>query len=114
LTPSATATICGSRSHTPGVTASSPRSPRPARAWGRRFTAAHGEPERYHETLTTAWARVVAAHAVEHPDAGFDAFLAAHPQLLRRDLLLGHYSRERLYSEPARARFVDPDLVALP
>jgi hypothetical protein len=85
-----------------------------ARAGLRRFTAAHGEPERYHETLTTAWARVVAAHAVEHPDAGFDAFLAAHPQLLRRDLLLGHYSRERLYSEPARARFVDPDLVALP
>lgn len=85
-----------------------------ARAGLRRFAAAHGEPERYHETLTTAWARVVAAHAVEHPEAGFDAFLAAHPQLLRRDLLLGHYSRERLFSEPARARFADPDLLALP
>jgi hypothetical protein len=47
-------------------------------------------------------------------EAGFDAFVAAHPQLLRRDLLLGHYSRERLFSPTARARFVEPDLLALP
>jgi hypothetical protein len=79
----------------------------------RHIAAAHGEPERYHETLTTAWVRVVAHHARGH-ERGFDDFLAAHPQLLRRDLLLEHYSRERLFSAAARSRFVAPDLLALP
>jgi hypothetical protein len=78
----------------------------------RHLAAAHGEPERYHETLTTAWVRVVAHHA--SGDGDFDAFLAAHPRLLDRDLLLAHYSRERLFSHAARARFVEPDLLALP
>jgi hypothetical protein len=85
-----------------------------ARRGLRHIAAAHGEPERYHETLTTAWARVVADHAIADPDRGFEAFLAAHPQLLRRDLLLGHYTRERLFSPAARARFVEPDRRALP
>jgi hypothetical protein len=80
----------------------------------RHIASAHGEPERYHETLTTAWARVIAHHALAAADTGFDAFLAAHPRLLRRDLLLGHYSRERLFSPTARARFVEPDLEPLP
>jgi hypothetical protein len=85
-----------------------------ARRGLRHITAAHGEPERYHETLTTAWARVVAHHALAAGDDGFDDFLAAHPQLLRRDLLLGHYTRDRLFSSAARARFVEPDLLSLP
>jgi hypothetical protein len=80
----------------------------------RHFTAAHGEAARYHETLTTAWARVVGHHAVTSGERGFDGFLAAHPQLLRSDLLLAHYSRERLFSDTARAAFVEPDLLALP
>jgi hypothetical protein len=78
----------------------------------RHLAAAHGEPARYHETLTIAWARVVAHHTVA--DGIFDDLLAAHPQLLRRDLLLSHYTRERLFSAAARARFVEPDLLALP
>ena len=78
----------------------------------RHLAAAHGEPDRYHETLTTAWARVVAHHATGEAD--FDAFLTAHPRLLDRDLLLAHYSRERLFSSAARKRFVEPDLLALP
>jgi hypothetical protein len=85
-----------------------------ARRGLRHIAAAHGEPERYHETVTTAWARVIAHHALAGDDGEFDAFLAAHPQLLRRDLLLGHYTRERLFSPTARARFVEPDLLALP
>ncbi len=80
----------------------------------RRFAAAHGEPGRYHETLTTAWARVVGHYALRAREEDFDAFLAAHPRLLERDLLSAHYSRERLFSEAARAVFVEPDLLALP
>jgi hypothetical protein len=56
--------------------------------------------------------RVIAHHATG--DTDFDGFLAAHPRLLDRDLLLAHYSRERLFSGAARARFVEPDLLALP
>jgi hypothetical protein len=80
----------------------------------RRFAAAHGEPDRYHETLTTAWARVVGHCALRAREDDFDAFLAAHPRLLERDLLCAHYSRERLFSEAARAAFLEPDLLALP
>ena len=40
-----------------------------ARRGLRHLTAAHGEPERYHETLTTAWARVV-AHQAQRPRSG--------------------------------------------
>jgi hypothetical protein len=69
----------------------------------RRFAAAHGEPGRYHDTLTTAWARVVGHYALLAGDDDFDAFLAAHPRLADRDLLSAHYSRERLF-QPGRAR----------
>jgi hypothetical protein len=65
-----------------------------AREGLRRFAAAHGEPGCYHETLTTAWARVVGHYALRAGDADFEAFLAAYPRLLERDLLCGHYSRE--------------------
>jgi hypothetical protein len=85
-----------------------------ARAGLRSFTAAHGQGARYHDTLTTAWARVVAHLALRARDGDFDAFLAAHPRLLDRDLLAAHYSRARLFSDAARAAFVEPDLLALP
>lgn len=61
-----------------------------ARRGLRHLAAAHGEPDRYHETLTTAWARVIAHHALADGATGFDAFLAAHPRLpadLRQKLL---------------------------
>ena len=84
-----------------------------AREGLRHFAAAHGESGRYHETLTTAWARVVGHHAMQSSD-DFDGFLATHSRLLERDLLSAHYSRARLFSAAARAGFVEPDLLALP
>ena len=84
-----------------------------AREGLRRFTAAHGQAARYHDTLTTAWARVVGHHAVQ-ATGDFEAFLAAHPRLLDRDLLTAHYSRARLFSPAAREGFVEPDLLGLP
>ena len=57
---------------------------------------------------------MVGHYALHARDDDFDAFLAAHPRLLERDLLRAHYSRERLFSEAARAAFVEPDLLALP
>jgi GNAT superfamily N-acetyltransferase len=85
-----------------------------------RLNAAHGlveTPQRgYHETLTRAWLRLIAAARTRSlpAPAGTDsrAFLAAHG--LDRETPLRHYSRERLFSLEARVRFVEPDLAELP
>jgi hypothetical protein len=69
---------------------------------------------RDHVRMAFAWARVVAWHATQDAGLPFPAFLDAHPQLLRRDLLSAHYSDALLFSEAARAGFVEPDLAPLP
>ncbi len=80
----------------------------------RALAAKLGAPGKYHETLTVGWARVVGHLTMESGSAEFADFLERHPQLLRRDLLSAHYSRELLFSDEARAAFVEPDLVPLP
>jgi hypothetical protein len=57
---------------------------------------------------------VVGHYALRAREDHFEAFVAAHPRLLQRGLLSAHYSRGRLFSEAARAAFVEPDLLALP
>ena len=69
---------------------------------------------KYHETLTVAWARAVAHMSARSDAHSFDGFLSEFPQLERRDLLSAHYTRERLFSDEARAGFVEPDLRPLP
>jgi hypothetical protein len=85
-----------------------------ARAGLRQATRRAGVPEKYHDTITVAWARIVADHARRDPRDGFESFLEAHPQLRRRDLLDAHYTRERLSSDEGRVRFIEPDLLPLP
>lgn len=69
----------------------------------------------YHETLTLAWARLVAAAMGPRETAGaFVAFIAAHPELRCEDRVLRHYSRERLLSSRARREFVLPDVAPFP
>lgn len=52
----------------------------------RRISAAHGSPERYDEALTRAWVELVAeAMARDGASAGFDALLAANPELLEKE-----------------------------
>jgi hypothetical protein len=80
----------------------------------RRFAEAHGVFRKYHDTMTVAWARVVGRLAVDSAPLPFAEFLEAHPELLRRDLLSAHYSKDLLFSERARASFVEPDLAPLP
>jgi hypothetical protein len=80
----------------------------------RGLATALGLPQKYHDTLTDAWARVVAYHAAASSPLPFDAFIVKYPQLLRRDLLSSHYSDELLFSAEARATFVEPDLAPLP
>lgn len=81
----------------------------------RRFAAAQGVPDKYHETMTQFWVRVVAYMATARPDLDeFDLFLEAFPQLLDKGLPLRHWERETLMSPAARAAWVEPDVLPMP
>ena len=69
----------------------------------------------YHETLTVAWARIIAA-AIRQWGAGadFDAFAAEQPHLLSKRLTRLFYSRGRMMTWEAKRAFVEPDLLPLP
>jgi hypothetical protein len=73
------------------------------------------DPAKYHETITRAWILAV-RHFMETSAgaASADAFIDAHPLLLDRKIMLTHYSADLLFSNEARARFVEPDLDEIP
>jgi hypothetical protein len=80
----------------------------------RHLAEAHGMPERYNRTLTLFWVRLVAHVAARSPAASFADFLAAEGWLMNPGLARRHYSQELLSSDRARARWVAPDLIAMP
>ncbi|MEZ5651017.1 MAG: hypothetical protein R3E87_10765 [Burkholderiaceae bacterium] len=83
----------------------------------RGFLAHHGiEPDRkYHETLTLAWMSAVRLFMERSaPMPNSREFLVANPRLLDAGIMGIHYSRERLFSDSARASFVAPDRAPLP
>jgi hypothetical protein len=81
----------------------------------RRFAAAGGHGERYHQTLTSFWVRLVAHAVSDAPDVdAFDRFVAAYPLLLDPRLPLRHWSRTVLFGAGARRSWQEPDVVALP
>ena len=85
-----------------------------ARAGLQRLTRQLGVPEKYHETVTVAWARLIGERAETEPGRDFAGFLDDNPQFHRKDLLADYYSREVLFGTDARTRFVAPDLRPLP
>ena len=85
----------------------------------RRLNESHGtlntETGGYHETVTRAYAQLLAAFAERHaaePVAGRLARLYAGP-LAGRQVLLRFYSRARLESTEARLDWVEPDVAPL-
>jgi hypothetical protein len=79
------------------------------RDWLRQIAASHGAPDRYHETITTAWARIVAHHVSADPaTTDFDSFAVRYPALLDKSLLTRHYSQAVLASPTARANWIAP------
>ena len=81
------------------------------------FAATKGARMKYHETITQAWMLLVwGALDREGPDAAsdFDAFAAAHPELLDVHALDRFYSSPLLASPAARSKLVFPDLAPLP
>ncbi|MDC0707656.1 hypothetical protein POL68_04170 [Stigmatella sp. ncwal1] len=81
----------------------------------RTYATALGAAEKFHETMTRAWAErmQVALDETPGPDS-FEAFLSMHPELLDSKLLGRHYRKETLESPRAKAGWVPPDLQPLP
>lgn len=70
---------------------------------------------KYHETMTRAWLLAVRHFMARSPASpSADAFIEANPILLDSRIMLTHYSTDSLFSDQARARFVEPDLDPIP
>lgn len=85
----------------------------------KRYNAAHAVPEGplmgYHETVTVAWTRIVAATIrTQGPAADSRAFCEAQPQLGSKKLLRLFYTPARITSPEAKTGFVEPDISPLP
>jgi hypothetical protein len=73
------------------------------------------EPGRgYHETITVAFMWLIHAACARQICASSVDFCERHPELLKKDVLLRYYSRERLASAEAKVLFIEPDLKPLP
>jgi hypothetical protein len=86
----------------------------------KRFNAAHGivttPTGGYHETMTLFWIAIVAKYLRELPGRDH-SFVALANGLIERygdkSLPFTYYTRERLFSPEARARWITPDLKTL-
>ena len=77
----------------------------------RRFAAAKGAPDKYHQTMTVAWLLIIADRVASADRLDWTTFAARHPDLLtnRPSVLSHYYSEDVLQSPLARQRFVMPD-----
>ena len=75
---------------------------------------ASGHADKYHETVTRAWVRLVADAMGPEPGEDFAAFWDANEALHDKHLPKRHYSVELLLSDAARQGWVEPDLLPLP
>lgn len=76
-----------------------------------RFAAAAGATQKYHETITVVWTRLleeVGAHVARPCELA--ELLRARPELADKNLPLTQYSRDRLFSDAARVTYMPPDL----
>ena len=80
------------------------------RAGIQKFAAHYGAAHLYHETLTTAWVRLLATH---HENS-FAEFLRENEAQLSSGLLHRFWSPEVLAGKDARAQWVAPDRRELP
>jgi hypothetical protein len=80
------------------------------------FLSHHNIPaSKYHETLTRSWLLAVNHFMHRTPEASSaDDFIASNRVLLDSKIMLTHYSAGRLFSDEARADFVEPDLDPIP
>jgi hypothetical protein len=79
-----------------------------------KYNRSLGNVTGYHDTVTVAFVRIIAAKRRE--GESFAQFRDLHPELFSKEspILLTHYTKARLDSEEARAAFVEADLRPLP
>ena len=70
------------------------------------YAASHGQPERYHETVTVAYMSLLQTHRVLNPADTWEQFVAANPALFEAGLLRRFYDPTTLESALARRVFV--------
>jgi CDP-diacylglycerol--glycerol-3-phosphate 3-phosphatidyltransferase len=76
----------------------------------KRFAAHHGASHIYHETVTSAWVRLIATHR----ETEFRQFMSENQHRLNGALLHRFWTPEALNSEAARKGWLAPDREALP
>ena len=76
----------------------------------RQFATQQGQASKYHETITVAYAALIADRLHETPSLEWEGFAQRHADLLIRQpsLLTSYYTSETLASERARLTFVLP------
>ena len=80
----------------------------------RWFAGANGASNRYHDTLTRFWVRLVGHAMANAPEArSIDELLARFPFLLDKTLPYRNWRVETFNSDEARAGRVEPDLVPM-
>ena len=80
------------------------------------FLSHHGiTASKYHETLTRSWLLAVNHFMHRTPEtSSSDDFIERNTILLDSKIMLTHYSAGLLFSDSARAEFVEPDLDPIP
>lgn len=81
----------------------------------RAFAEHLGARDKYHQTITEALVRVIGLRLARQPVSDWQRFLALNPDLvdLAKEVLLQHYSPERLFCDEARSHFLEPDRLPL-
>jgi hypothetical protein len=80
-----------------------------------RFAVANGVTNRYHDTLTRFWVRLVGHVMEDAPEAkSIEELLGRSPFLLDKSLPYRHWRGEIFNSDRARAGWVEPDVATLP
>ena len=74
------------------------------------FAPHHRASHKYHETITTAWVRLIATHS----ETSFESFIQENESLLNGELLHRFWTPEALASDEARNAWVPPDRRPLP
>ena len=80
----------------------------------RRFATSAGKPEKYHETITLFWVRLLAGIRAARSGETLEQIVQKNPRLLEKNFPLSYYSANWLFSDDARRLWVEPDRKPLP
>jgi hypothetical protein len=80
----------------------------------RQAAQLHGQADRYHDTMTRFWVRLVVHVRERRPDlADLEAAIAELPFLLDKELPFRHWTRAAMLSAEARQGWLEPDVLPL-